>query len=474
MGIPNIMNAGQSGLIAAKAAIATTGHNINNANTDGYSRQRVITEAAEPRGGQFGKNTIGTGVRIARVERINDEYVEKQLRNSQRDLSNCEEKDGALRQVEDIFNEMNGDGLNRLISRFFNEFRKLSNEPESPAVRQSVREASQAMVNDFHRLRQEVDNVREHLDARIEGYSREVNSLSTELAELNQKIRLMEPLGGPPNDLLDKRDTVLKKLGSYLDLASHKDKQGNVNIDIRDTGPLISDGQAETLSVERSPADDQGKPDNAFDIKTTGYVPGILTHQIKGGKLGALLDARDKTVSTILNRLDDMAYNLTEAVNEVHSQGVTLEGTRSVAFFKPMYQRERAAEFLSLSNEVKASVNNIATAIEQNSPGDNRVAIAISRLQNEKLMDDGFSTLDEWYNGLVSDVGVATARNHFALNQQKDIMTQLTKVRDQISGVSIDEETANLLQYQHAFDASAKVIQVADDLLKTVLALKRD
>jgi flagellar hook-associated protein 1 FlgK len=123
---------------------------------------------------------------------------------------------------------------------------------------------------------------------------------------------------------------------------------------------------------------------------------------------------------------------------------------------------------------VKASVNNIATGLVPDAPGDNRVAIGISRLQNEKLVDHGNATLDEWYNSIVSDVGVANQRNRFALNQQKDIMTQLGKIRDQISGVSIDEETTNLLQFQHVFDASAKVIQVADELLKTVLSLKRD
>lgn len=474
MAIPNIMNTGHSGLVASKAAIATTGHNIANANTENYSRQRVLTEASDPRGGQFGHNTIGTGTKISRVERINDEYIEKHIRNANRDLSHHEEKDLALRQIEDVFNEMNGDGLNRLVSRFFNEFRKLSEEPENPAVRQSVREATQAMVNDFRRLRKEVDEVRRHLDARIEGYCTEVNSISDEIAELNLKIRTLEPVNGSPNDLLDKRDLKLKQLASFLDISTHKDNHGNVNIDIKNIGPMINGGEAEKLTVERSPADDQGKPEAAFDVRTTGSARGIITHQIKGGKLGALLETRDKTISAILNRLDEMAHNLTDAVNEVHTQGFTANGARGVQFFKPLEKQERAAEFISLSDDVQASINNIATALVPDAPGDNRVAIEISKLQNAKLMDDGYATADEWYNSIVSDVGVATSKNRFALNQQKDIVTQLGKVRDQVSGVSIDEETSNLLQYQHCFDASAKVIQIADELLKTVLALKRD
>ncbi len=474
MAIPNIMTIGHSGLTAAKTAIATTGHNITNANTEGYSRQRVITENCDPMLGRWGKNAVGFGTKVARVERVNDEYIEKQIRNSQRELAHHEEKDLILKQVEDTFNEMNGDGLNRLVSRFFNEFRKLAQEPESPAGRESVREATKSMVNDFHRLHSEVEEIRRHIDAKIEGYTREMNSLSGEIAVLNEKIREGEIAGGQPNDLLDKRDLALKKLASYLDLTMHKDKHGNFNVDIKGVGPLVSSGAAESLSVERTGADGQGKQEGAFDVVSSGNARGTITHQIQGGKLGALLEARDHTLTTISNRLDDMAYSLTEAVNEIHSQGVTPEGAQSVDFFQQLTDKERAAEFISLSDEIESSVNNMATAVLPDSPGDNRIAIAISQLQNEKCMGDGNFTMDEWYNSIVSDVGVSSSRNRFVLNQQKDIMTQLNKVRDQISGVSIDEETANLLQYQHIFDASAKVIQMADEMLKTVMALKRD
>src|SRR4051812_19613618 len=113
MGIPSIINTGYTGLMASKAGMATTGHNITNANTEGYSRQRVVTEVGYPSGNAVGNNRIGTGTKISRVERINDEYIEKQVRNSQKNLDHFEEKDLALKQVEDVFNEMNGDGLNR-------------------------------------------------------------------------------------------------------------------------------------------------------------------------------------------------------------------------------------------------------------------------------------------------------------------------------------------------------------------------
>ncbi len=472
MGLPNVMNTGRSGMMAAKAAIATTGHNVANANAEGYSRQRVQTAADTPRA-TGAKGLVGTGVTISRVERVNDEYIEKQIRNAGRDLSNAEEKEVVLKQAEDIFNEMNGDGLNRLVSRFFNEFRKLANEPDSEAVRQSVREASAAMVNDFHRLRAEVEDVRKHIDARINGQVSEVNSLARDLAGLNFKIKQLELSGASPNDLLDRRDQVLKQLGSYMDLSMHKDGEGNFVVDITGVGPLVAGQQVEQFSVFRSPADEHGKVEGALDLKSSAYANGIVTHQVKGGKIGALLEARDQTLSTLVGRLDELAFTMIHAVNEIHRQGFTRGGVQGVDFFTPVQTKERAAEFISLSDAVSSSVNNIATAAIPDAPGDNRIAVAISGIQNLKIMNDGKTTMDDFYNSIVSEVGVAAARNRSAINQQKDIQNQLGKIREQISGVSIDEETANLLQYQHVFDASAKVIQVADELLKTVLDLKR-
>ncbi len=130
-------------------------------------------------------------------------------------------------------------------------------------------------------------------------------------------------------------------------------------------------------------------------------------------------------------------------------------------------------ENMSLNKEILKDVGLIAAASQPNSPGDNRIALAISKIQGMQIMGDGNATPDDFYNSMVSDIGIAASKTKSSMNQQKDIQLQLGKMRDQISGVSIDEETTNLLQYQHAFDASAKVIQVADEMLKTVLDLKR-
>lgn len=475
MGVANIFNTGYSGLGTSRAQMATTGHNITNASSDGFSRQRVVTENIESGDKvQKGVFAVGLGARVARVERVNDEYLEKQIRNTQRELSYHEEKEMGLKQVEDIFNEMNGDGISRLMTRFFNDMRKLADEPESRAMRESLRESTQAMAHQFRLIRSQLEEVRQHFDSRIEGYVGEANILGGQIVELNHRIHISEASGGTPNDLMDKRDLALKKLASLLNINTQKDTHGNISVDIRGGGSFLTENTVRNITVERSGSDDQGKADGSFSIRTLGGTMDNVTHLISGGKLGALIELRDRTISQSVDRLDELAFTLSQTVNAIHSQGVTANGATGVNFFKPLLTQKGAAEAIGLSAAVESDVNAIATGFELDAPGDNRVILAITELQGQKLMGDGHSTLDEWYNSVVSDVGVLSSKNRFGLNQQKDIMSQMGKMRDQISGVSIDEESANLMQFQHVFEASAKVIEVAEEMLKTILALKRD
>ncbi len=473
MAIPNIALIGYSGMASAKAGMSTTGHNIANATTEGFSRQRVITEAATPSSSSYGKNFFGTGSTITRVERVNDEFLEKQIRNAQRDLSHFEEKDLALTQVEEVFNEMGGEGLNRSISKFFNEFRRLEQEPNNTALRNSIREVSQSMINDFHRIRKEVTEIRDHIDSRIEASVDEVNTLVEQVRDLNEKIRMAEVTGTSANDFQDKRDLSLKKLGSYLEITAYKNKNQSLNVDIKGVGPLVTGPLCEKLQTVRSGADQEGKAEGTLDLITSGSAHGGITHHIKEGKLGALLETRDQVITGVLSQLDQLAFGITEAVNEIHIQGYTGRGDNSVLFFGPV-EENRAAELICLSDDILESADNIAAAAEPDAPGDSRIAVAIAKLQGQKIVDSGSKTADECFNTLVSNVGMNASHNKFTMNREKDIVTQLGRMREQISGVSIDEETSHLLEFQHAFDASAKVIQVADEMLKTILALKRD
>lgn len=474
MALLNVFQSGKSGMTTAKAGIATAGHNISNASTEGFSRQRATSEAqvTQQLAGQGGPYH-GQGSKLARIERINDSYIEKQLRDGGRDLSYNEEKQLFLGQVEDVFNEMNGDGLNRLVARFYNDFRKLSGDPSNEAVRQAVRESSQAMVNDFRRLRTEVEQIRNHVDARVQGNMDELKSLAQGLAELNNKIRVAEIQGNDANDLQDRRDMTIKKMNTIVDLNVTKDNHGMVNVDVRGVGPLVTGPNFESYHVGHAPAQPDGGAANSLQISRSPHATQYVTDHFKNGKMGALIETRDKSISMVLDRLDQLAYEVSNSVNELHEKGFTADGRTGVSFFAKMNGPEGAAQKLSLSNDIHASVGNIAVALQPGAPGDNRNALAISNLQNVHLFNNGRTTADDFYNSIVADIGVTTARNNETLQQNRSIVAQLGKMRDQVSGVSIDEETTNLMQFQHAFDASAKVIKTADEMLDTVLSLRR-
>ncbi len=460
-------------MTAAKAGIATSGHNIANANTEGYSRQQVKTEAnvGKQMAGQGGPY-VGEGAKLSRIERINDGYLEKQLRQGGRDMAFHEEKQVFLNQVEDVFNEMNGDGLNRIVAKFYNDFRKLSNDPTSEAVRQSVKESSLAMIRDFKRLRTDVEAVRAHIDNRIDGNMKELNSAAKELGVLNGKIRQAEIQGSDANDLRDRRDVVVRKINSYVDVTSHADNDGNINVEIKSVGPLVTGTNVEDYFVSRAPGQGDGSLDNSLQISRSSMAKNYITNQFQGGKIGAMVEMRDKNITSTLNRLDELAFSVANAVNEVHQKGFTQDGETGINFFDPVTEKKGAAASLALSDDIHESVGNIAAGLHPDAPGDNRNALAIANLQNARFLNDGHTTVDDFYNSIVSDVGVASARNKDALGQQAGIMTQLAKMREQVSGVSIDEETTNLMQFQHAFDASAKVIKVADEMMDTVLKLR--
>lgn len=471
MSIGDILQSGLSSLNTSKASMQTSSHNISNANTEGYTRQRTHQATRDPK--YLGNHALGRGVNIDRVSRVNDHYLHRQLQKTSSDLAFHSEKDGLLTQIEDVFNELGDDGINRLMTQFFNEFRKLANDPSRQSVRETVRESSQALVNDFHRIRKQVDDIRKQIDARIEGYVSDLNAKARNVVDLNQKILKAEMMGAEANDLRDQRDLALTQIGEYLKVSQHLSEDGTINVEMANVGPLVTGPIVNELEVQKAEKDEQtGRPEGALVVSFKGsHRPGV-NERLSGGKIGSLIEVRDKTLSMVLERLDDLAFGLGNAVNQVHKKGITPTGFKGVGFFKDLGQKERASEFIGLSDDVKKSVNNIATAYEPNAAGDNRIAIAIAGLQNVSVLNEGRSTFDDWYNSIVGDVGVQARRNKEALGQQSGIMSQLQNLRDRVSGVSIDEETAEILKYQQIYDASAKVIQVADEMLKTVLSLK--
>ena len=194
--------------------------------------------------------------------------------------------------------------------------------------------------------------------------------------------------------------------------------------------------------------------------------------QIRGGEIGGLLEVRDETINGLIHKMDSMARTLATEVNAAHRLGVDQYGQKGADFFDMSQADGEYSQFIQLSEGVSTDVGRIVTGVAPNSPGDNRVANVISKLQYKKVFG-GKDTVDEFYNSIVGELGVQVSRAQNEFEIQSDLLGQLGKIRESISGVSLDEEATKLIEYQKSFDASARLIRTADEMLDTVLSLKR-
>lgn len=471
--IHGMMDVGKRSMMNSQTALQTVGHNIANKSTEGYSRQRVEIQAAEPVG--IGKLRIGTGSKSAAVTRTNNPYLEKQIQKEQAGLGFLEGKADAMTRVEQVYNEQLNKGLNSFTTEFFNAFREFANNPESLAGRTQVKETADYLTKDFARVNKQLVEIQRDLDQQVAVQIDQVNELTKEIASLNEKIMSVEKSGGYANDERDRRDLLIKQVGQKINIRWAEGEDTQVTITAGNNALLVTGNEAKTLTTRPTGETDK-KGEGNFDIfyhnqKTS--EPVLVTDQLTGGSVGGLLEVRDKTIRGLLDQVDQMAYTLGTTVNELHGRGFDVYNKKGVAFFEMPNDVKGAAAKMKVSEAIANDVGRIASAAQQHAPGDNRVANAIAKLQFEGVVGESKATLDEFYNSMVGEVGIQTRRTEVAQESQKNIVNQLKNIRESISGVSLDEETTKLIEFQKSFDASARLIRTADEMFDTVLSLKR-
>lgn len=484
----NLLNIGASGLAAAKKSLQTTGHNISNVNTEGYSRQRVTQHTNAPvfKGGIM----QGTGVRVTGVRRIHDQYLERRILSNNTEKNYYENLHDQLSQVENVFNEMEADGLTFVLNKFFNSFRELANQPENDVIRSVVRDNAVLVTKDFQRVHQTLDNLSHDIDLNIEQEVNGINSLMSTITYLNKKIANLEAIQDETGDFRDQRDLAVKKLAKSFKISTYTEDDGSFVVSAEGVGTLISGGHYQELGARAtSKEDNSSKKDGSYEVFFVSRPTNDITSSFKGGRIASFLRARNQDIEGLKKKINTLAFNMANFVNAIHRRGYTnnkaIDNTQAksqngqiigqqtgVNLFKVPTSIENAAEALELSDAVKKDPNNIATALEAGKPADNRIALAIAKLQHERVMENGASTMEEFYLKSVGKIGIEVGKAQFDRKQAEAMLTQSETLRERISGVSIDEEAANLVKFQQAFDASAKVMQTANDMFDTVLRIK--
>ncbi|QDK44085.1 flagellar hook-associated protein FlgK [Bdellovibrio sp. ZAP7] len=464
--ISAMMDTGKRSLMNSQTALQTVGHNIANKSTEGFSRQRVELLSNVPIG--EGGLQIGMGARAGVVTRVNNPWLEKQIQKEGMTMGFEDSRADGLSRVEQIYNEQNNKGLNQYVTDFFNGFRELSNNPESLASRTMVRESAVGMVKDFGRVTSQLRGVQEDLDAQIKTTVGEVNEITKEIASLNEKIQTVEVSKVPANDERDRRDLLLKKLGDKIDITWAEGKDGMVSVTAGRTAILVSGTGASELKARQTDTRDRME----IFYQGTG-TPANVTEQISGGRIGGALDVRDHVIEDLLGHIDNLAYTLATEVNRAHIEGFDRNGNTGVLFFEQPESVKGAAANMAMNKTIFNDVSRIAAGSRADAAGDNTVANVISSLQYKQVMDGGTATMDDYYNTQVGQVGAMVQRAVKSQESQKNVISQLTNIRESISGVSLDEETTKMIEFQKTYDASARLIKTADEMFDTVLNLKR-
>jgi len=475
------------GLFAQQSALNTVSHNIANANTEGYTRQRANMKATTglPYPGfdaAIEPGLLGTGVQVTDLQRIREDYLDVQYRNEFKRQGFWEARSETINKIEDIMNEPSETGLQKVMDQMWQAWQDLANDPSDQSARAVVRERAQAVVDTFNTLSTHLQEVRTDLDTVIGVKAKEINSIGQQIANLNAQIGDVVPHGYQPNDLYDQRDVLLDKLSKLTQVNVTQSTNGMVNVTI-DGRDFVTGRTSVAMATQQNP--DTGLLD--ITLGGAAFVP-------QNGYLAGTYQARGEIVPYYQNQLDILAVNLAKEINDVHRTGLSLSdikgtGTSSdLPFFvdadasaanAASKTYPASAAKMAINPAILASLDAIAAAQAETPTtpvGNNKNALAIASIKN-KVVQAGTgandlkesTTLDDFYRSTIGELGVDGQEAERNLLNAEMIVGTVDNQRQSVSGVAIDDEMADLIKFQHAYSAAARVMTSADELLDKVI-----
>jgi flagellar hook-associated protein 1 len=448
---------GKRALLSSQLAMTTIGHNMANVDTPGFSRQRVSLTSSEPFETPWGN--AGSGVKITGIEHIRDHFLTGQFRNESGSRGHWEYMSKTVSQIEGFFNEPQENSLGDALDKFWQSWESLANNPDNSASRASLVEEANSLVNTFHQLDGQMTKLRQNVDQDIKGKVYELNQLGAQIANLNLQISFQELGTNKANDLRDQRDLLIDNLSQMADVTILERANGQSAVLI---GAMAFVDGSELLEV--------GTQVEAKDGNTTTKIIWANTDveiKFNNGQLHAMMEARDNTIPNFKSKLDELARGIVENVNSVHFAGYGLDGETERNFFDPQFTD---AAHISLDINILENTDNIA-ASTSGGPGDGSNALSIASILNQdRVMDSGSSTISEFYGSLVGKLGVETQQAATYESNYGLLVQQIENQRQSVQGVSLDEEMTNLVRFQNAYKAAARVITAMDEALQTIIS----
>ena len=463
MSINRLVDIGKSALFTAQQAITVAGHNIANVNTPGFSRQQVTLSENRPENGSPGQ--IGTGVHAESIRRSFDAFVEEQLLASRERLGEFTASNSALARLEPLFGDANNLGIGAGLNEFFGALQDVATNPNDLSARTVFLSKATALAGRFNQAATDLTTAQGFLDRQVGQTVTDVNRLTSQIANLNAKIAGAESSGQQANDLRDERGVALANLGELIEISSIEDATGQLTV-FAGRGHVLVDKEQTYQLVGVPDLSNNGLLDVRYDA---GAGPTTsLSSVIQSGRLKGLLGVRDQTIPSLRASLDTLASEIVTQVNQQHRLGFGLDGSTNQDFFAPTGTTASTIA-VSLANVRQIAASSTAAGV----PGNSANALALAGLKNTDFASLGTVSFQEYYSTIAGNFGSIAQGVDGNLRAQKVLHDQLTAQRASISGVSMDEELANLLQYQRSFEAASRMIVVADEMFQTILSLKR-
>jgi len=437
-----------------QTAMSVISDNVANVNTEGYSRKRIIMESLP--GEMLPYGTLTNGAEISRIQSVRDGFLERRILAELQELGTLKGQEFGLRQIESIFSGV-GAGIPDQLSVFYNSFLELSADPSSITLRQGVISSGENLASAIRDTAHNLDTLDLDSRAQIKDSVKKVNELLNRIARINDELGAAEARGIDGGALLDERNRLVRELSEEIGILTYTTESGTQVITTTSGKNLLAGSRVTELEVADAAAGPQ-----------ITYKGQDITAEIKSGKLGGYLNFQFTHLPTFKTALNNFATELAASVNAVHQNGIDLDGNAGVDFFSVTSGNEARSIAVELTDPRTVAASAPGTGV-----GDGTIAQQIADLRDQTAAGLGDQSLNGFYSQLIFEVGLENRFVVGSLETQSSILSDLSAQRESISGVSLDEEAVNLLQFQRSYQASARVIQVIDLLLEETINLIR-
>jgi flagellar hook-associated protein 1 FlgK len=465
------LHLGLRALETQRKSLDVTGHNIANANNENYNKQRAVHKASYPYtapglSNNGGAGQFGTGVEIEQVERVKDQFINSQIFNETQTSGYWKEMQRGLEKVEYILNEPSDSGIDSAMNDFWSSLQDLSNNPSDDAARNMVRENARNLVDSFQSVENQLNDYKASINENLSNAAADINNITKKMADLNKQIVSVKGSGQNPNDLIDERDGLYKDLNELINVQSRQDERGNLIVSTEGL-QLVNGSDAYELEVE---AGDPGKFNDTLKHSRTNTELNPTN-----GKIAAWMDMRDDKLNSdnpdsVVAELNNLAKTMVEDFNSQHQLGYDADGNPGGNFFNEI--DDTSTESIIAQLDLTSDIKNLDTGLDKIAAG---LQAAIGNGENANALSDIFNqegnNVESEFRKIVTSVGAESSRAQQMKNNQDVVLKQLNTLDRSVSGVSLDEEMANLIKYQQSYAAAAKYINKTDELLQTLMTI---